>query len=173
MQFEGFQKARAGLASGHAPKLASAGTGATALNFLRSLCTLLDKFEAVILWAGGSYFISDDAGNNVAVFKPEDEEPLAKNNPRGNHGGSLDGNGLRKGIRPGEGAVREVEYFILKILSLSLDIPLTKLWKTQVAAFVLDNHFAGVPPTALVTCQEKITRAGVQEAKVGSLQVRV
>ena len=38
---------------------------------------------------------------------------------------------MRKGVLPGEGAVREV------------------------AAFVLDHqHFAGVPPTALVSCQQ-------------------
>ena len=56
--------------------------------------------------------------------------------------------GLRKGVRPGEGAVREV------------------------AAFLLDHeHFAGVPPTALVSCHNSCSPAG-DEGKVGSLQVR-
>ena len=56
-QFDGFQAAREGLRTGHAPKLAASGTG-------------------------GSYFISNAAGQPVAVFKPLDEEPLAANNPK-------------------------------------------------------------------------------------------
>lgn len=127
--FEGWQKARAGLAKGFAPKLATAGTG-------------------------GSYFICDEEGANVAVFKPEDEEPLAVNNPKGG-GSSADhfGSGLRRGIKPGEGAVREV------------------------AAFLLDHqHFSGVPPTAMVTCLQRRPSADItgavslEEAKLGSLQ---
>jgi hypothetical protein len=46
-----FKAARAGLAEGLAPTLAKAGTG-------------------------GSYFLQDVSGRPVAVFKPEDEEPL-------------------------------------------------------------------------------------------------
>lgn len=127
--FEGWQKARAGLAKGFAPRLATAGTG-------------------------GSYFICDEEGTNVAVFKPEDEEPLAINNPKGG-GCSADcnGSGLRRGIKPGEGAVREV------------------------AAFLLDHHhFSGVPPTAMVTCLQRRSSADITgavslaEAKLGSLQ---
>ena len=38
----------------------------------------------------------------VAVFKPEDEEPLAANNPRGLNVRSATGEGLRKGTRVGE-----------------------------------------------------------------------
>ena len=57
LQFDGFQAARAGLKSGHAPRLASAGTG-------------------------GSYFIAGADGAPVAVFKPLDEEPCAINNPK-------------------------------------------------------------------------------------------
>ena len=56
-QFDGFQAARAGLKNGHAPKLATSGTG-------------------------GSYFIAGADGKPVAVFKPLDEEPLAVNNPK-------------------------------------------------------------------------------------------
>jgi len=102
----------------------------------------------------GSYFICDEEGTNVAVFKPEDEEPLAINNPKGG-GSSADcnGSGLRRGIKPGEGAVREV------------------------AAFLLDHqHFSGVPPTAMVTCLQRRSSADItgavslEEAKLGSLQ---
>ena len=46
----------------------------------------------------------------------------------------------------------------------------------EVAAFLLDHgHFAGVPPTALVSCQEsaslKSDTISISEAKIGSLQV--
>ena len=70
----------------------------------------------------------------AAVFKPQDEEPGAAFNPRGRSAGAnCAGSALRRGVRPGEGAVREV------------------------AAFLLDrNHFAGVPPTALVSCQPQV-----------------
>jgi len=57
----------------------------------------------------------------------------------------------RRGVAPGEGAVREV------------------------AAFLLDHgHFSGVPPTALVSCHEMSTLANPEvplAAKIGSLQV--
>lgn len=124
-----WQAARAGLAAGSAPKLVAAGTG-------------------------GSYFLQDVQGRPVAVFKPEDEEPLAVNNPKGRTpGSSTDGSsssgsgseGLRRGTKPGEGAYREV------------------------AAYVLDHdHFSGVPPTALVTAYVNSKEGGA--VKVGSLQ---
>lgn len=136
--FEDWQAARAGLAAGSQPRLAAQGTG-------------------------GSYFLSNASGRNVAVFKPQDEEPGAVFNPRGHSGsGDAAGSALRRGVRPGEGALREV------------------------AAFLLDRaHFAGVPPTALVSCQPQTLDAAVAAAggppaaadgalavgvKVGSLQ---
>ena len=89
MQYDKWQQARRGLAQGHVPRLAQDG-------------------------CGGSYFIPDEQGQNVAVFKPSDEEPHAANNPRERCGGSCskpsaDGYGLRKGVCPGEGAIREVQ----------------------------------------------------------------
>ena len=55
--------------------------------------------------------------------------------------------GLRRGIRPGEGAMREV------------------------AAYLLDHeHFAGVPPTALVSCHDSGPLPS-EYSKIGSLQV--
>eukprot|EP00879_Flechtneria_rotunda_P001456 GHRR01001610.1.p1 GENE.GHRR01001610.1~~GHRR01001610.1.p1 ORF type:complete len:608 (+),score=281.81 GHRR01001610.1:779-2602(+) len=124
-----WQAARAGLAEGLAPTLAKAGTG-------------------------GSYFLQDVNGKPVAVFKPEDEEPLAVNNPKGrtpgsssdiSSGSSSGSEGLRRGTKPGEGAAREV------------------------AAYVLDHqHFAGVPPTALVSAFVDSPEGGA--VKVGSLQ---
>ncbi|GBF98975.1 phosphatidylinositol 4-kinase gamma-like [Raphidocelis subcapitata] len=163
---EHWKRARAGLAEGHAPRLAPAGTG-------------------------GCYFLLDEEGRPTAVFKPNDEEPLAANNPRGRAappppspihlggawtfpapppprttgaaaaggeaaiaaGAVAPGEGLRRGLRPGEGAVREV------------------------AAFVLDHgNFSGVPPTAMVQLEVGRGVAGAGEApaaKVGSLQTFV
>lgn len=119
MSFE-WEKAKDALAQGVRPKLSSVGTG-------------------------GSYFISAVEGMNLAVFKPEDEEPLARNNPKG-HRGSMDGNGLRAGVRPGEGAVREV------------------------IAFLLDHeHFSGVPPTTMVSLSDMMQGATAHR-KVGSFQ---
>jgi hypothetical protein len=81
---------------------------------------------------GGSYFLRDTARNIVAIFKPVDEEPNMRNNPRGytpaqSSHGHVEPAALRRGIRPGEGAHREV------------------------AAYLLDHgHRAGVPATAPV-----------------------
>lgn len=68
---------------------------------------------------GGSYFLRDTSRNIVAVFKPADEEGGASNNPRGFRGtpaGSpatgSDG-AMRRGIRPGEGALREIAAYLL------------------------------------------------------------
>lgn len=119
--------AKDALAKGVRPKLTTAGTG-------------------------GSYFIMSGDGQQVAVFKPEDEEPLAPNNPKG-YSGSPTGEGLRKGVRPGEGATREV------------------------IAYVLDHgHFAGVPATAMVSLRgqssqdEPLAPSRPRHRKVGSFQ---
>lgn len=121
---------QAGLDAGHAPELTISGTG-------------------------GTYVMNTEKGIPVAVFKPEDEEPCTLNNPRG-LGVKPSGEGLKKGVKPGEGAVREV------------------------AAYLLDHdHFAGVPPTMLVCCRSKnklaanrgdSTQGSDRICKVGSLQ---
>jgi len=123
---QSIDQARMGLARGCAPMLAPSGTG-------------------------GTYFMCDPDGSKVAVFKPEDEEPLAMNNPRGMLP-SATGEGLRKGTRVGEGALREV------------------------AAYLLDHdHFAGVPATCLAhLCGSHVLQAGETAEDVrpkrGSLQ---
>uniref|UniRef100_A0A061RS87 1-phosphatidylinositol 4-kinase n=1 Tax=Tetraselmis sp. GSL018 TaxID=582737 RepID=A0A061RS87_9CHLO len=125
--YKEWQEAREGLELGYSPRLAGAGSG-------------------------GSYFLlGKDGTSYVAVFKPEDEEPQARNNPRGLVGSEGGGSeGLRRGVLPGEGASREV------------------------AAYLLDHdHFAGVPPTAMVNCFMEADGAGKghsQELKRGSLQ---
>jgi hypothetical protein len=120
--------AKAGIENGHTPIMSAEGSG-------------------------GVYFMQDSSGQkNVAVFKPIDEEPMAENNPRGLPV-STDGEGMKRGTRVGEGALREV------------------------AAYILDHRvvdhesgrsvgFSGVPPTAIVRSLHR-----GKSLKVGSLQM--
>jgi phosphatidylinositol 4-kinase type 2 len=123
-----FDLARQGLAMGNRPQLASGGTG-------------------------GAYFLRGSDGETCAVFKPADEEPCARNNPRGRNVSGPGGEGLRKGTRVGEGASREV------------------------AAYVLDHAgFAGVPATSLANlCEMRRSPSGkdLGGGKLGSLQAYV
>ena len=125
-----FDLARQGLAMGNRPQLASSGTG-------------------------GAYFLRDQEGQTCAVFKPVDEEPLARNNPRGRNVAPASGEGLRKGTRVGEGASREV------------------------AAYVLDHDgFAGVPATSFANLGEQFHGEDGEDlsalhGKLGSFQAYV
>lgn len=105
--------------------------------------------------SGGVYFMPHFLGDAyISVFKPIDEEPMAVNNPRGLPL-SLDGEGLKKGTKVGEGALREV------------------------AAYLLDKGFAGVPPTTMVKCLHKGFNCpegydfSFEKIKIGSLQMFV
>ncbi|KAL3501551.1 hypothetical protein ACH5RR_036000 [Cinchona calisaya] len=76
---------------------------------------------------GGAYYFRNKRGESVAIVKPTDEEPFAPNNPKGFVGKTLGQPGLKRSVRVGETGFREV------------------------AAYLLDfDHFANVPPTALV-----------------------
>ncbi|XP_072966958.1 phosphatidylinositol 4-kinase gamma 5-like [Typha angustifolia] len=76
---------------------------------------------------GGAYYFRNSKGESVAIVKPTDEEPFAPNNPKGFIGKALGQPGLKRSVRVGETGFREV------------------------AAYLLDyDHFARVPPTALV-----------------------
>ncbi|KAJ6795503.1 phosphatidylinositol 4-kinase gamma 4-like [Iris pallida] len=105
---------------------------------------------------GGAYFMQDESGlKYVAVFKPMDEEPMAENNPRGLPL-SLDGEGLKRGTRVGEGALREVAAYIL-------DHPV----KGRRRSFSSDEMgFSGVPLTVMARCVD----GGEKGFKIGSLQ---
>ncbi|XP_072954241.1 phosphatidylinositol 4-kinase gamma 4-like [Typha angustifolia] len=140
-------------------------------NLIRATFAGLEKGKPPIMSSegtGGAYFMQDMSGQEyVAVFKPIDEEPMAENNPRGLPL-SLNGEGLKRGTRVGEGALREVAAYIL-------DHPLSGR-----RSFSGDDiGFAGVPPTALVQClhggfknPEEFESAG-QGFKIGSLQAFV
>lgn len=116
--------------------------------------------------SGGAYFLQDESGQKyVAVFKPIDEEPMAENNPRG-FPVSLDGEGLKRGTRVGEGALREVAAYIL-------DHPIGGR-----RLFLSDEvGFSGVPPTVMVRCLKGCFGYpdGYEEKgfKIGSLQMFV
>ncbi|XP_043716003.1 phosphatidylinositol 4-kinase gamma 7 [Telopea speciosissima] len=82
---------------------------------------------------GGAYYFRNSRGENVAIVKPTDEEPFAPNNPKGFVGKALGQPGLKRSVRVGETAIREV------------------------AAYLLDSdHFASVPATALVKITHSI-----------------
>ncbi|KAM5557627.1 phosphatidylinositol 4-kinase gamma 3 [Rosa sericea] len=116
--------------------------------------------------SGGAYFMQDSSGlKYVSVFKPIDEEPMAMNNPRGLPL-SVDGEGLKKGTRAGEGALREVAAYIL-------DHP-----RTGPRTFYNEEKgFAGVPPTVMVKCLHKGFNHpegyafAAKNMKIGSLQM--
>ncbi|KAJ1382803.1 Ubiquitin-like domain superfamily [Sesbania bispinosa] len=95
--------------------------------------------------SGGAYLMQDSFGlKYVSVFKPIDEEPMAINNPRGLPV-SMDGEGLKKGTRVGQGALREVAAYIL-------DHPRKG---PRSCYYNEEPGFAGVPPTVMVRCLHK------------------
>lgn len=118
--------------------------------------------------SGGAYFMQDSSGMKyVSVFKPIDEEPMAVNNPRGLPL-SLDGEGLKKGTRVGEGALREVAAYIL-------DYP-----RSGPRSFYDEEKgFAGVSPTVMVKCLHRGFNhpegyeCVSKNVKIGSLQMFV
>ncbi|KAL8241934.1 hypothetical protein R6Q59_012236 [Mikania micrantha] len=82
---------------------------------------------------GGGYYFRNSRGECLAIVKPTDEEPFAPNNPKGFVGKTLGQPGLKRSVRVGETGFREV------------------------AAYLLDyDHFANVPPTALVKITHSI-----------------
>ncbi|KAJ7943287.1 Phosphatidylinositol 4-kinase [Quillaja saponaria] len=82
---------------------------------------------------GGAYYFRNVRSESVAIVKPTDEEPFAPNNPKGFVGKALGQPGLKRSVRVGETGFREV------------------------AAYLLDyDHFANVPPTALVKITHSI-----------------
>jgi len=115
---------------------------------------------------GGAYFMQDSSGQEyVAVFKPIDEEPMAVHNPRGLPVSS-NGEGLKRGTKVGEGALREVAAYIL-------DHP-------RAGPRMLSGEamgFAGVPPTTMVRClHQGFNHSGgynctSKNVKIGSLQL--
>jgi len=89
---------------------------------------------------GGSYFIRNNKGRLLAVFKPSDQDPYSPRNPKLNGRPPLE---IKRGILPGEAAIREV------------------------AAYTLDHqHFSGVPLTLCVRLNHPYFRGPIE----GSIQ---
>jgi len=86
---------------------------------------------------GGTYFIKNSSGTTVGVFKPQDEEPGAPDNPKDLIQEPL--------LPPGAGYLREI------------------------AAYLLDRNFAGVPETLLLS-QVRHGNFSTHRDKNGSLQ---
>ncbi|XP_066370193.1 phosphatidylinositol 4-kinase gamma 4-like [Miscanthus floridulus] len=126
------------------------------MEMINSTIAGLEKGHLPVMSAegsGGVYFMRDAAGEkNVAVFKPIDEEPMAKNNPRGLPL-STDGEGMKRGTIVGEGAFREVAAYIL-------DHPVSDSKSGHSVGF------SGVPPTTLVRTLHR-----GKSFKIGSLQM--
>ena len=61
----------------------------------------------MISGTGGTYVMKTEKGIPVTVVKPEDEEPCTLNNPRGLFL-KPSSEGLKKGVKHGEGVVQEV-----------------------------------------------------------------
>lgn len=134
-------------------------------NMLDSASEGLQKGKKPIISSegtGGTYFMQHPSGNKyVAVFKPIDEEPMAVNNPQGLPVTS-NGEGLKRGTKVGEGALREVAAYILDHPRKPGD---------------METGFAGVPPTIMAKClneefnHPKGYDGGPKNIKVGSLQM--
>lgn len=97
---------------------------------------------------GGTYFLRDSSDRVVGVFKPEDEEAYAPNNPRGLPG-RMGSRSVRSGLLSGEANVREVAAYLLDC------DPETR------------EQFANVPATVRV---EVVHSMFGQRPKIGSLQ---
>jgi Phosphatidylinositol 3- and 4-kinase/Ubiquitin family len=103
----------------------------------RRAFTLGLKPELVLDGSGGTYFLHDAKKSKVAVFKPADEEPYAKNNPRGylpTPGKDYTSQSLREGVAPGEACIREVAAFLLDHDGFS-SVPMTTLAEARHPAF--------------------------------------
>eukprot|EP00210_Caulerpa_lentillifera_P004492 g4286.t1 len=117
--------------------------------------------ELCTLGTGGVYFIRGpyDEGNQrrnvLSVFKPTDEEPGEKNNPKGHScfsGNDTERVGIKDGFRPGAGALRERAVYLLDYTSIS-----------------------GIPPTTIVSLKSSTkTMFSLDSSstidKIGSLQ---
>jgi hypothetical protein len=130
--------------------LSPAPVSATLISQIRAGCSKYPP-ELCEEGVGGVYFFRNTEGDKVAVFKPNDEEANAPNNPKGS---DFDGSyrGIKEGTVAGEGAVHEC------------------------AAYLLDrDHFSSVPFTTLARCTssaffDESKSSDVLKTKIGSLQ---
>lgn len=103
---------------------------------------------------GGAYYIRGRNGDNIAVAKPIDEEPLAFNNPKGLVGRVLGQPGIKKAVRVGETGVRELAAYLLDHGGFS-NVPPTALVKVSHVAFNVNNSssISDGPPYKIASLQ--------------------
>jgi len=96
-------------------------------NFCSLFGKAFDKEQYVLTedGVGGTYFMNDEQGDCFAVFKPADEEPGMKDNPKNNHVSP------KKGILPGEGYLREVAAYLLDHENRA-KVPFTQIVETKI-----------------------------------------
>jgi len=105
---------------------------------------------------GGTYFVYDETGDVVGVFKPTDEDPQGANNPKR----KLNDNASHRA---------DPETSLGKQPRTRLTIPADETAVREAAAYAIDRGYAGVPPTFLVRARHASFDNG-KEAKLGSLQ---
>ncbi|KAK9122607.1 hypothetical protein Sjap_012209 [Stephania japonica] len=101
---------------------------------------------------GGAYYLSSCNGDNIAVVKPVDEEPLALNNPKGYVGRVLGQPGLKHSVRVGENGVREVAAYLIDHGGFA-GVPPTALVKISNVAFNVNHHSAMLPMSKIASIQ--------------------
>lgn len=116
---------------------------------------------------GGAYVFRKQNGDNIAVTKPVDEEPLALNNPKGLGGQMLGQPGLKKSIGIGETGIRELAAYILDHGGLA-GVPPTALVKFSNAAFFVTNDAATVPShTPKIASLQRFVGHGFDAGELG------
>lgn len=108
----------------------------------------------------GTYFLKNQEGKKIAVFKPQDEEGASEFNPK------LNVNKAAKGAAGGS----RVGSFIdgVTLSRVRKDFQVGEASYREVAAYLLDkkHHFYGVPNT----CMVRISYPGWRSEKTGSFQ---
>jgi ribosome biogenesis protein Nip4 len=85
-----------------------------------------EQYTLVNDGVGGTYFMNDEHGDCFGVFKPADEEPGMKDNPKNNHVPA------KKGILPGEGYLREIAAYLLDHENRA-KVPFTQIVETKMS----------------------------------------
>lgn len=98
---------------------------------------------------GGAYLLRSLNGDNIAVAKPVDEEPLALNNPKGFVGRMLGEPGIKRSVRIGETGSRELAAYLLDHGGFA-GVPLTALVKISNVSFNLNNAAAALVSSSTV-----------------------
>jgi len=108
----------------------------------------------------GTYFIKNKNGSIIGVFKPNDEEGDAVNNPKHHESPSPSGFGsIRKGIKPGEAAHREVAAYLLDDESF-FQVPKTTLVSIEHPSFFSAKNPSTSSKTKFGSLQQYVPNNG-------------